>query len=613
VLVEAIVTDRSGNYIRDLAPGEFHVLEDNTEQRVLSVSRGSPPAPAPASATHIALFFGRIPIGDQSYAREAAAKFVEANKAPNHLMAILNDLGTGGTKTIQGFTAESERLISAVKGMEASGVLSDPGAGVSGVMSSVYSDQSGLATAFDVRTQLQTLSGIARAMAPLPGRKAIVFLTPTINYDVQIRTDPGSVGAGIGGSAITPPVASGTHYVHPDDLAAAVDTCNRARVSIYLIDVRADQAPVQNQLAPLAASTGGAAVDNSRDAFEALRRIGQDQEEHYTIAYSPARPLEAGCRKVRVRVDRGGAVVRTRSDCCNIDPGDPLAGTQAGRDLEARASGTQAGNMPVLVQAPFFYAAENTARVHITAEIPTAALKFEKVKGRFHAAMHVLGIASTPEGKSGPRFSDTLEFSFQNKKDADLFKDRPYHYEKDLTMPAGRFDLRLVFSPDSQNFGRVEVPLAIEPWNGKEFALSGIALSRESRNTTAVHQTDSVFAPDHRMISRGLHFIPTGNGRFKKTDPAMLYVEIYDTLLQGPDPPKVTIQLVVLDRKSGTIRLDSGPLEMTNRILPGNPVVPIGLKVPIDKLDAGSYAVALKASDSAGNISVVRHAELVVE
>jgi len=39
----------------------------------------------------------------------------------------------------------------------------------------------------------------------------------------------------------------------------------------------------------------------------------------------------------------------------------------------------------------------------------------------------------------------------------------------------------------------------------------------------------------------------------------------------------------------------------------------MALKVPLDKLDPGSYRVQLKALDSAGNGSTVRTAEFVVD
>ncbi len=616
VLIDTIVTDKKGDFVGNLTAKDFHVFEDNKEQVIKNVLHAAPAAPPSGQPTHLALLFGRISIGDQPFAREAAVEFIKSNAAPNRPIAVLNYLRGGGVKLIQGFTSDKERLVWAAKSTEASGVLSaESGPPVMGDMSSVYSnpDQTGSSAAFDVRSSLMALTSLARSLAPLPGPKAIVTLAPTINYDVQERSDPSSVGATIHGSGINPPATPNvTYYVHPEDMASAIDICNKAGVSIYLIDVRVDPTPVENQLAPLAAATGGLAIDNSKDALDALQKIARDQEERYLIEYLPSKPAEGGCRKIRVKVDRGGTIVRARSEYCDIDPRDPLAGTQLARDFEARAAGSQNGSMTARMQSTFFYTAADTARIHIAAEISTAGLKFEKVSGKFHAALDVLGLACKSSGEVRARFSDTVEFTFPDKKNAERFKQIPYHYENDLTVPPGKYDLKLVFGQDRDNFGKLESPLAIEPWDGKQFAISGVALSRESRKVAGLPEV--LFVSDRSpLISRGLQFISTGNNLYRKADPAFLYVEIYEPLMRNPDPPKVMIQLVIIDVKSKTVLLDSGHLDMTDRVIPGNPTVPVGLKVPIDRLAPGAYLLALKASDSAGNASELRHVEIEVE
>lgn len=616
VLIDTIVTDKKGDYIRDLAPTEFHVWQGNKELAIKNVSRELPAVSN--SPSYTVLFFGRIPVGDQPYAREAAVRFVESNAAPNHQIAILNYLGGGGIKVIQNFTAGSERLMGAAKNMEASGVLSSAlDTGVSGALSSLFvdGDKTGVSAAYDVRSYLRALVAVAKTLGSLPGRKAIVVLAPTINYDVRARTDPGSVGGNMINSPIVAPAAPSVSYlVQPEDMSVAISACNKANVAIYLIDVRMDQTPVENQLSPLAAATGGLSIDNSKGALNALRKIAQDREERYFIEYFPSQPAGERCHAVKVRVERGGAIVRARSMYCDIDPRDPLAGTQISRDLEARATGSHAGSMTARFQSAFFYTAPNRARVHVTAEVETGAMSFTKQEGKFHASLNVLGIAYTSEGQVGARFSDTVEFDYQTKKEVEQFKQLPFRYENDLPVPAGKYELKLVFSPDRDNFAKAEIPLVIEAWDGEHFALSGVALSRESRTVSGVERIDATLTGDHApLVSRGLQFVPTGNNRFKTKDPAMLYVEIYEPLLRNPDPPKVLIQMMVLDRKNGVITLDSGLLDMTNRVLPGNPVVPVGLKIPLDSLTPGSYSVVLKASDSAGNASLVRHAEFEVE
>ena len=54
-------------------------------------------------------------------------------------------------------------------------------------------------------------------------------------------------------------------------------------------------------------------------------------------------------------------------------------------------------------------------------------------------------------------------------------------------------------------------------------------------------------------------------------------------------------------------------IRMDKAIRAGNPVIPVGLKLPLDTLAPGSYRAELKAVDSAGNASPVRSADFEVE
>src|SRR5580704_19468814 len=82
VLVDSVVTDKKGNYIRDLTAKEFRVWEDGKEQTIKSFSSESDPASGPNSQKHyLVLMFDNstMDFGDQARAREAAAKFIDSN------------------------------------------------------------------------------------------------------------------------------------------------------------------------------------------------------------------------------------------------------------------------------------------------------------------------------------------------------------------------------------------------------------------------------------------------------------------------------------------------------------------------------------------------------
>src|SRR5262245_14266346 len=130
VLVDTVVTDKKGNYIHDLGQSDFKLYEDNKEQTITSFSSGANAAgPQSNQKRYLVLFFDNssMALPDQISARAAAAKFIEANAAPDRLMAVV-EFG-GALRVMQNFTANAELLQAAAKGVKSAYVASnsDPG------------------------------------------------------------------------------------------------------------------------------------------------------------------------------------------------------------------------------------------------------------------------------------------------------------------------------------------------------------------------------------------------------------------------------------------------------------------------------------------------------
>ena len=258
------------------------------------------------------------------------------------------------------------------------------------------------------------------------------------------------------------------------------------------------------------------------------------------------------------------------------------------------------GNVTALMQAPFFYTSPNTAQVHLAVEIPAEALKFEKVKGKQHATVNILGIAYKPDDSIAARFSDTANVDLDGKKEVEEFQKEPFHYENQFEVASGEYKLKVVFSSGNESFGKLETPLAIDAYGGKEFSISGLALSNNIRRASDIATgLDSQLLEDRTpLMVQGMQVSPSASNHFKKTDTAGLYAQVYEPLLKGPNPPKVAFEMRVVDRKSGQEKFS-----LPQRIEPGktgDPVIPLGLQLPVAKLDPGSYRVELRAGDSAG-------------
>jgi hypothetical protein len=334
------------------------------------------------------------------------------------------------------------------------------------------------------------------------------------------------------------------------------------------------------------------------------------------LGYSPAQAPEGTCHTLKVKVDRGGTIVRSRSGYCNLRPVDLLAGKPIEKDLETRANGSQAGNVAASMTTPYFYTSANVARVNLAMEIPSSSLKFEKEKGKQHCEINVLGLAYKQDGSVGARFSDTVNLDFDGKKEVQDFQQKPFHYENQFNIASGQYTLKVVFTSSGESFGKIEAPLVVDTYDGKQFSLSSLALSHDVRRMSEISSgLDDVLLADRTpLVVQGMQVIPTGAAHFTKTDNALMYVELYEPLLANATTfPKVGISYQVLDKKTGEKKVDDAGmvgLETTAKL--GNPVIPLGIKIPVDKLPPGSYQIHLRAMDSSGSTTQERTAEFDV-
>src|SRR5215469_3212747 len=228
VLVDAVVTDKKGNYLHDLQQKDFRVFEDNKEQPITSFSFGSDAAaPAGSQKRYVVLFFDNSSMAspDQIQTRVAATKFVDKNAGPDLLIAVV-DFG-GSLQVRQNFTANGELLAKAVNGVKTPSIETN-GQSASSlpaelVASSSFTSLSRSESDFGARTMLLSLRSLAKNLRAVPGRKMLILFSAGFPTD-----DPERLS----------------------ELTATIDACNKANVSIYSLDVRGLIAPKMGQSQP---------------------------------------------------------------------------------------------------------------------------------------------------------------------------------------------------------------------------------------------------------------------------------------------------------------------------------------------------------------------------
>jgi VWFA-related protein len=662
VLVDSVVTDKNGAYVHGLAQKDFKVWEDNKEQTITSFSFLADPSNAPKR--YLVLFFDNSTVSpaSQIYARQAATKFIDSNAGPDRQIAIVEFNGT--LRIAQNFTGDADRLKQVVSGVKLSTVPAN-GAGLPAAVAN-FSTRTVLGALRDMAKCLSTVPGrktlvflssgfpinpdtltevtatfdacnranvaiypidvralVAPGRAGMPGYGAaglaalqVALLTGPLAFQRNMPANGGSTddpfGGTVGGPAGTmnPRGGAGRPNMNNDPFGgnsnSSLSQRRSAQLKQILPPLNNSVTGPQQVLYALANGTGGFVIVNTSDMLGGLDKIGKEQNEYYLLGYTPSKEPEPGtCHTLKVKVDRGDAMVRSRTGYCDAKTVDLLSGTPAERDLETRARANATPTVAASMQAPFFYIAPDTARVDVALDIPSGLWRFAKEKGKFQSTMNIVGIAYLTDGSVGvgARFSDAVKMTFDDKKQADDFSARPFHYEKQFEMASGQYNLKVVFGSSADSFGKVELPLVVDPWEPSQFALSGLAFSNDLQPAGNTNSTgDTGLEERVPLIFGGSELKPSGTSRFRKTDQGFLYAELYQpALIASPDIPAMGVSVQFLDAKTGQVIKDVGISRVPTPSTTGNPVVPLGLRLPIGELPMGAYQLKVTGLDEAGH------------
>lgn len=369
----------------------------------------------------------------------------------------------------------------------------------------------------------------------------------------------------------------------------------------------------QQILLALAQGTGGFAIYNTNDLLGGLNRIGREQNEFYILGYVPQSSSEGACHTLKVKVNRGGTEVRSRSGYCDTRPADPLEGKPVEKQMEVQAASTQPGSIQGAMQVPYFYSAPNIARVNVALDLPGDSLVFNKEKGKYHSNVNVLGIAYRPDGTVGARFSDTLDLDLE-KDEMKEFAKQPYHYQNQFDAAPGTYKLTIVFSAGSDHFGKFEMPLKIDPYDGKKITLGGVVLSNNLQRVDQISsQVDASLVEDRTpLIIQGLQVTPAASYQFKKSDNVVLYSELYAPVLKTEKPPQIGAGYTIYEKTTNKQVFTTGPVSLDNYVQKGNAVVPFGMKLPVKDLAPGTYRLVLEGMDAANNRAPSKNAEFTI-
>jgi len=317
VLVDAVVTDKRGNYIRDLQQQEFRVYEDNKEQVITSFSFGSDPGvQEKGQKRYMVLFFDNSSMdkADQIQARKAAGTFIEKSAGPDRLMAVAE---FGGSLMIkQNFTANAELLKAAVSGLQTPYLETNPDNIQSAMVASLGSfSLNNAASDLGARSMLLAIRSLAKGLRAVPGRKMLVLFSAGFPLDAERMSE----------------------------LTATIDACNKANIAVYALDVRGLVAGVPGGSAQLKQRGG-----SSQTQTAVVREVGRSREPRlllasYTLASSPEPQKPGGGGGSGGTGGGGGGRPGGGGGTGTSGSSGPAGGTGAGGGKGGTGSGTGGG------------------------------------------------------------------------------------------------------------------------------------------------------------------------------------------------------------------------------------------------------------------------------
>jgi VWFA-related protein len=321
VQVDVIVRNKNGP-VTMLNQDDFTLLDNGKPQKIsVFAVKGTPSSrrsaiPLPpgtvsnrvtrngqeaASSTVILIDRLNTSPGDQGYANQKIVKFLENRRSQDRIgiYAFGN-----GLRVVQDLTDDPDRLSQAINSLKprdanhrtlyTPGSMERSGPEMSGHELEEYT----LATANDrVTSTKKALEAIAQHLAPVPGRKSLIWVTGSFPLLLQTEHETRDFS---------------------QDMKEAARALNDANVALYAVDARGltlggFTIPGIDTMNNLAGLTGGKAfyVDNGLDSL--IEEAVDDSELIYTLGFYPSQESQNGdWHKLKVLVDRRGVNVRYR-------------------------------------------------------------------------------------------------------------------------------------------------------------------------------------------------------------------------------------------------------------------------------------------------------------
>lgn len=349
IQIDATVTDKKGNIIRDLTANDFEIYENDEKQPITNFSFVElRPVEAADSLAQIpkpdknALVSPSVPVklrpeqvrrtialvvddlglsfANTLWIQKALKKFVDEQMEPGDLVAIIRT--NGGIGALQQFTSDKQQLYAAIKkvrfkfmpelnhmsfAMRRSGSQNES-AGNADLTDRATRNEQGLRDegGLDLFSESRVINGsigalnhVVRGMDELPGRKAVMFfsqglqpttqLTPTVQRALRSLTElanrSGAILYAVDPRGLLVPSFGGRSPIRADESFAGAG--NSTGELDGMLRINDNLAKTQPALQFLSEESGGFAFMNLNDLNIGIQRVLNDQKGFYLLGYQP--------------------------------------------------------------------------------------------------------------------------------------------------------------------------------------------------------------------------------------------------------------------------------------------------------------------------------------
>lgn len=659
VVVTVFVRDGQGRPVKGLTQDDFLITENGKPQTVrvfefqqieeaapgAAVMAAEAPAAQPPRAEQqtgavlpvryrdrrlIVLYFDWTSLDEaqQVRAKEAAEEWIRNKMTAADLVRIVA-FGSR-LRVVQEFTGDRDALIETVRKFQ-TGEMSELAA--EGATDAEAGEDAAFAAddtefnVFNTDRKLAALEDLARSLAALPEKKAVVYFT-----------------AGV----------SRTGMDNEAQLRAAVNAAVRSNVSFYPVDVRGLQAEppgggagvatvsgtglfsgqaqgrqrqrsydTQDTLEMLASDTGGRALFDSNDLALGIQRAQQDIQSYYILGYySTDERRDGQYRRVEVKLKPAvQARLRARLDYRRGYFAEKDFAAFTGYDKEkqleeALLAGDPVTQLRLALEVNWFRLARSQYFVPVAVKIPGSAIPLKKQGSAETTTFDFIGQVKDARGAVAATVRDSIKIQLRDEKAGQLGS-RSLVYDTGFTLPPGAYTMRMVVRENlTGKLGSFDTRFTIPDLGGlkDEVRLSSLVLGAQR-----VPVSEAVGAADRKLMKkqdthplvRGREkLLPSVTRVFRQGQTVYVYAEAYDPETDAAQQrPSLAAALTVY--RDGKLVYQSRPAVVNALKEEKSRSAAISLEVPL-KLPAGEYIAQLNVIDRLGQRAGFLRAPLVV-